>query len=117
MATAHPFSNAGLGQFGKDISYAGGSGNPSSSSSKEGEPTFLGTLLATAAQKTGLVDWLNPPKKNNVSQASIPPITPVANIGVMPPSVTEPINNEVITTPIPNPNAYHVDTLKMWEEN
>jgi len=73
---ASPFANAGLGQFGNESKYFS---TTDSSGSSSDEPSFIGGLLATAVDKSGLKDWLNPAK---VPTSAIPapntsPLLPV----------------------------------------
>jgi hypothetical protein len=104
MAT-NPFASAGLGELGK-----------TPEPSKDGESSFLGDLLAIAAEQSGLKDWLNPTKKT-IPGAAVPivnnnflPMLPNLSPGVAPLS----LQNQTIVNPILGKTQLHPDTLKVW---
>lgn len=107
---ASPFANAGLGQFGNESKYFS---TTDSSGSSGDEPTFLGGLLATAVDKSGLKDWLNPAK---VPTAGVPvpntsPLLPVVAGTPVSPYAAYAKQQYPATT-----SGYHPATDAMWAD-
>lgn len=74
---ANPFANAGLGQFGNEAKYFS---TTDSSGSSSDEPSFLGGLLATVVDKSGLKDYLNQSQApaGGVPAPNTSPLLPIA---------------------------------------
>lgn len=103
MATAHPFANAGLGQFGKDVSYSAGSG--STSGGGKGGPLgmLLGKLFGEEDKRAE--DLTNPASYIGKTVPPVPGSAPSPGMGGM--QATQPtaaigqtVDTQTQTTPV-----------------
>ena len=112
---ASPFANVGMSQFGSESKYM-----PAidSSGSSNDEPTFLGGLLATAVDKSGLKDWLNPVKTPTLGVPGLGVPAP-NNSPLLPIAAGTPVNPYAAYAKQQYPattSGYHPATDAMWAD-
>ena len=103
MATAHPFSTAGLGQFGKDVSYSAGSG--SASGGGKGGPLgmLLGKLFGEEDKRAE--DLTNPASYMGKTVPPVPGSAPSPQMGGMQatqptPAISQTVDTQTPITPV-----------------
>ena len=102
MATAHPFANAGLGQFGRDVSFSAGTG--SGGGGKDSPLSMLlGKLLGGEDKRAE--DLTNPASYMGKTVPPVPGSAPSPQMGGMQatqptPAISQTVDTQTPTTPV-----------------